>query len=84
MCRHAWCPPLPRPACHGWVCVQVVTEQAPSPAIAVCVCVRRWVQAECRGLSDVDAPEVNPLLQRAAAALRERQVCAVPPGLQHM
>ena len=35
----------------------------------------RWVQAECRGLSDVDAPEVNPLLQRAAAALRERQVC---------
>ncbi|GAB4822825.1 hypothetical protein N2152v2_009871 [Parachlorella kessleri] len=34
----------------------------------------RWVQAECRGLSDVDAPEVNPLLQRAAAALRERQV----------
>ncbi len=36
----------------------------------------RWVQAECRGLSDVDAPEVNPLLQRAAAALRERQVGA--------
>lgn len=34
----------------------------------------RWVQAECRGLSEADAPEVNPLLQQAAAALRERPV----------
>jgi hypothetical protein len=34
----------------------------------------RWVQAECRALSELDAPEVNPLLQRAAASLRERQV----------
>ena len=36
----------------------------------------RWVQAECRGLSEADAPEVNPLLQQAAAALRERPVSA--------
>ena len=34
----------------------------------------RWVQGECRGLGDMDAPEVNPLLQRAAQALREREV----------
>lgn len=34
----------------------------------------RWVQAECRGLSEGDAPDVNPLLQRAAATLRERHV----------
>jgi hypothetical protein len=34
----------------------------------------RWVQAECRRLGDADAPEVDPLLQRAAAALRERPV----------
>lgn len=34
----------------------------------------RWVQSECRGLSDVDSPEVNPLLQRAVAALRSRSV----------
>ena len=32
----------------------------------------RWLQAECRGLGSTDAPEVDPLLQRAAAALRER------------
>ncbi len=35
---------------------------------------RRWLQAECRGLGGADAPEVDPLLQRAAAALRERPV----------
>lgn len=34
----------------------------------------RWVQQECRELSEADAPEVNPLLQQAAAALRERPV----------
>ena len=34
----------------------------------------RWVQGECRRLGDADAPEVDPLLQRAAAALRERPV----------
>jgi hypothetical protein len=34
----------------------------------------RWVQHECRALSEVDAPEVNPLLQQAAVALRERPV----------
>lgn len=32
------------------------------------------MQQECRGLSEADAPEVNPLLQEAAAALRERPV----------
>ncbi len=36
----------------------------------------RWVQQECRALSEADAPEVNPLLQQAAAALRERPVRA--------
>jgi hypothetical protein len=40
------------------------------PLLAAC----RWVQQECRALSEVDAPEVNPLLQEAAAALRERPV----------
>ncbi|PSC76084.1 Conserved oligomeric Golgi complex subunit 6 [Micractinium conductrix] len=34
----------------------------------------RWVQQECRSLSEADAPEINPLLQQAAAALRERPV----------
>ncbi|CAL8463754.1 g3288 [Coccomyxa elongata] len=34
----------------------------------------RWVQGECRRLGDADAPEVDPVLQRAAAALRERPV----------
>ena len=34
----------------------------------------RWVQGECRNLGEMDAPEVNPLLQRAAEALRERPV----------
>lgn len=34
----------------------------------------RWVQAECRRLGEADAPEVDPVLQRAAAALRERPV----------
>lgn len=34
----------------------------------------RWVQAECRGIGDYDAPEVEPLLQTAVAALRERPV----------
>jgi hypothetical protein len=42
-----------------------VTRRAPA---------RRWLQAECRGLGGADAPEVDPLLQRAAAALRERPV----------
>ena len=37
-------------------------------------CTCRWVQGECRGLGDMDAPEVDPLLQRAAQALREREV----------
>lgn len=35
---------------------------------------RRWLQGECRGLGGADAPEVDPALQRAAAALRERPV----------
>ena len=34
----------------------------------------RWVQAECRGLSDIDSPEVDPLLQRAVSCLKARQV----------
>ncbi|KAK9790340.1 hypothetical protein WJX73_004685 [Symbiochloris irregularis] len=34
----------------------------------------RWVQGECRNLGDMDAPEVNTLLQSAAEALRERPV----------
>ncbi len=34
----------------------------------------RWVQGECRRLGDADAPEVDPVLQRAATALRERPV----------
>lgn len=35
---------------------------------------RRWVQAQCHSLTDLDTPEVNPLLQQAAAALRQRPV----------
>ena len=34
----------------------------------------RWVQGECSTLGDMDAPEVDPRLHRAAQALRERQV----------
>lgn len=34
----------------------------------------RWVQAECSSLGDMDAPEVNPILHKAAQALRERQI----------
>ncbi len=34
----------------------------------------RWVQGECASLGDMDAPEVDPRLHRAAEALRERQV----------
>ncbi|KAL4547594.1 hypothetical protein Ndes2526B_g06835 [Nannochloris sp. 'desiccata'] len=33
----------------------------------------RWVQSECRGLSDIDSPEVDPLLQRAVASLRRQK-----------
>ena len=32
------------------------------------------MQGDCRRLGDTDAPEVDPTLQRAAAALRERPV----------
>ena len=32
------------------------------------------MQGECRRLGDADAPEIDPVLQRAAAALRERPV----------
>ena len=38
------------------------------------ICGHRWVQGECRRLGDTDAPEVDPMLQRAASALRERPV----------
>lgn len=34
----------------------------------------RWVQGECRSLSDIDSPEVDPLLHRAVCALKVRQV----------
>uniref|UniRef100_A0A7S0RHC7 Conserved oligomeric Golgi complex subunit 6 n=1 Tax=Chlamydomonas leiostraca TaxID=1034604 RepID=A0A7S0RHC7_9CHLO len=34
----------------------------------------RWVQAECRNISDSDAPEVDSMLQVAVRALRERPV----------
>ena len=33
-----------------------------------------WMQGECRALGKLDAPEVGPMLARAAAALRERPV----------
>ena len=32
----------------------------------------RWLQAEWRNLGDSDAPEVDPLLQKASQALRAR------------
>uniref|UniRef100_A0A383VY11 Conserved oligomeric Golgi complex subunit 6 n=1 Tax=Tetradesmus obliquus TaxID=3088 RepID=A0A383VY11_TETOB len=34
----------------------------------------RWVQAECRSLGENDAPEVDPTLTAAVAALRDRPV----------
>ena len=37
-------------------------------------CVDRWVQAECRGIGDHDAPEVDATLTAAVRALRERPV----------
>jgi hypothetical protein len=55
---------------------------AASLSFAAC----RWVQAECRGLGEHDAPEVDPTLTSAVAALRDRPVlfkyCAeeVRPG----
>ena len=32
----------------------------------------RWLQAEWRNLGEMDAPEVDPVLQQAAQALRAR------------
>lgn len=46
------------------------TQRCGTPLRPCC----RWVQHECRALSEADAPEVNPLLQQAASALRERPV----------
>ena len=34
----------------------------------------RWVQSECRHVSDIESPEVEPLLQRAITALKARHV----------
>ncbi|PNW74161.1 hypothetical protein CHLRE_13g587750v5 [Chlamydomonas reinhardtii] len=34
----------------------------------------RWVQVQCRNIGEYDAPEVEPALQAAVAALRERPV----------
>ena len=34
----------------------------------------RWVQGECRNIGEFDAPEVDPALQAAVGALRERPV----------
>ncbi|EFJ50082.1 component of oligomeric golgi complex 6 [Volvox carteri f. nagariensis] len=34
----------------------------------------RWVQVQCRNIGEYDAPEVEPALQTAVAALRERPV----------
>lgn len=45
----------------------------------------RWVQAECRSLGENDAPEVDPTLTAAVAALRDRPVlfkyCAEEVGI---
>ena len=38
------------------------------------LCVDRWVQGECRGIGEFDAPEVDGALQAAVSALRERPV----------
>jgi conserved oligomeric Golgi complex subunit 6 len=32
----------------------------------------RWIQAECRGIGELDAPGVSDQLQAAVGALRER------------
>lgn len=34
----------------------------------------RWVQVQCHSMTDLDMPDVSPLLQSAAQALRERPV----------
>lgn len=34
----------------------------------------RWLQSEWRNVGDMDAPEVDPVLQQAAQALRARPV----------
>ena len=52
-------------------------ERGPCCGMQICthgyaLCCCRWVQGECRRLGDTDAPEVDPMLQRAASALRER------------
>ena len=51
-------------------CLSWSTTQQRQSAMRSC----RWVQGECRRLGDTDAPEVEPMLQRAASALRERPV----------
>lgn len=43
-------------------------------AVSALVLARRWVQAECRNLGEYDAPEVDPTLTAAVAALRDRPV----------
>lgn len=40
----------------------------------VCLRACRWVQGQCRNIGEFDAPEVDPLLQAAVRALRERPV----------
>lgn len=46
----------------------------PKSGSAVLALPYRWVQGECSSLGDMDAPEVDPRLHRAAQALRQRQV----------
>jgi hypothetical protein len=59
-----------------WFCARLRTPAAANSSTHSC-CVRaarRWVQAECRGLGEHDAPEVDPTLTAAVAALRDRPV----------
>ena len=56
------------PSCGTKSCTKIMVS------LAVLAMPCRWVQGECASLGDMDAPEVDPRLHRAAQALRQRQV----------
>ena len=73
--------PPSRPGQRGSHVTAPVDEASVMSALATASCSvhvcpnaspRRWLQAEWRNLGDTDAPEVDPLLQKASQALRAR------------
>lgn len=73
-----WTPGRQRDNCAACGWLAAVLEMQTGGAVGLSAntrpCRCRWVQNECRGLGEADAPEVDPVLQRATAALRARPV----------